>query len=493
MAYKNNKEKIKTALSNEELKKYYDRKNDIMNKYFPFSKLEAYQFFNAIYEEAINNDIFQFTDGIRDGRANGLILLYSPDLSRKIYYETGKENHSKDKLIVKRDSVRGLDIDGLNDVLASTNLHYGKSSDSIAYFCNFDIDFDGVYEPYDLFRLLDAFRTKKIPTPTVLVSSGTGVHLIYRLKTPINVYKKPALKSVITEIKKAICEKLKRVYKFIKYSGDISPLSWEQKIRCPGSTTKIGEIIANSREEALYDLCNAWLIGDSYSLIDIYNYCKKYTNINKIKKLGDTDEDLISKLLEKSKNLEKINIKGIEGSKGKLYKSVNKNVYHGWFSRRVEIKEGFRYFYMLGLTCYALKCNIDKETLNKDLIKLMDYFNEKSESKVTLKDVESALKGYDDDANKFSTGETIARRCNLTVKHCKRNHRTQKEHLTRARKKAGRKSKKDELYSFLIGEFKCGKDITKMSVRTIEQASGISKSTASKYYKELVSSIITKN
>ena len=50
-----------------------------------------------------------------------------------------------------------------------------------------------------------------------------------------------------------------------------------------------------------------------------------------------------------------------------------------------------------------------------------------------------------------------SRRCNLTVKHCKRNHRTQKEHLTRARKKAGRKSKKDELYSFLIGEFKCGK------------------------------------
>lgn len=510
MPYRIIKSNIKKNFSNQELKETYNAKNNVLNGYYQHTELTPSQFFEEVFSEALDNDLMVGDNEYGTGKANGKIVMYSPSLSKKLHYKEKDLKYitKNKKLVLTKDNIYDLNIEGYNGVLASVNLHYGYTGQKgLAYYCNFDIDLDEIYTEQDLRKLIKCFENGKILSPTIITSSGTGMHLIYRLKTPIRVFKDTYSQLYLKAIKSALCKTIEIAYGFdSKYKGRIKPLALDQMTRCVGSTTKIGEGASNL-EEAKNNACKAWLIGNSYSLEEIFNYVKDnidagfYVSVEKEFCVSgyynyviaqDCKKDMINDI--KNKKFDKVDEprKTVKGSKDKKYYVVSENLYYSWLKRcKEEVKEGSRYFAMLGLASYGIKCNIPKIEVLEDLQKLQKHYNKISKEKITNEDVESALKGFSLDG-KYSKGETIARRCGLKVKHLKRNYKTQEEHLNNIRKNAGRKSKKAELSSFLSMQLKNGIDVSKMSVREIALKSNISKSTVAKYLKGLLFILVKK-
>lgn len=84
----------------------------------------------------------------------------------------------------------------------------------------------------------------------------------------------------------------------------------------------------------------------------------------------------------------------------------------------------------------------------------------------------------------FSKGTTIASRAGLEIKgNKKRNGRTREEHIKIMCKHNGRKSKKEEVFKKLK-DLEKTKDVKNMSLRELEVAIGVSKSTLARHIKE---------
>ena len=475
---------IKEKYTNEELMCFYNKKNNIMNSYFPHSELSTSQFVEEVFLEALNHNLLVSDYDYESHGANGKLYMYSPSLSRSIYLHSDKSKYIKanTKLMLTKDNIYDLNIEGYNGVLFSTNLYYGLGGkDNLAYLCNLDIDLDEIYTDSDLIKLISLIENKKILKPTIITSSGTGLHLIYRLSFPIDVYYKDELKDNLRKLKTALCKTIEINYKFDKvYKGRIKPLALDQMTRCVGSTTKIGEG-SSCMTEALENTCKAWLVGKSYDFKEIFDYVQENLECN----LEDFNTKCKSSF-EKTPEIQKFFKCG-----NKSYIFATKKLYYSWLKRAMQVKKGSRYYAMLGVASYGIKCNIKKSQIEKDLKMLQEHYNSLSTELITDDDVMSALKGYSQE-HKYSKGETIAKRCGLTVNHSKRNFKSRKEHLNSIKKLSGRKSKKEELSTFLTTLVSEGKDVSKMSVRKISSMSGISKTTVAKYFKTLLKKLLSK-
>ncbi len=477
MAYNTEKTQIKKEVSNEILKNEYNAKNDFLNAYYLHSELSTFQFLEEIFIEAINKDLMMLDNELNSNKANGQIFMYSPSKSR-YKNKNGEFATYREKLILTQDNIYDIDIEGYNDVLLSTNLHFGLGGKKgLTYFLNFDIDLDKVYTAKQLMKLNNMFEEEKILKPTILVNSGTGVHLIYRLKNPINVYKKASLQVFLASVKDAICSKINQLLFGKKV---IDALALDQKIRCISSTTKLGEM-ANSLEEAKKDIVRAWKLNDSFDLNEIINDVKDYLD----KETLDTFEKIKNNSYD---TFEEKPVKRYFKYGDKIYSRMNKNLYNGWFKKCKMVEEGKRYYALLGLAACAVKCGVEEDELSKNLNELKDYYNNRDTSKIKNKDIASILTSFKNNKTELLNfkGTIMNKRCGLTAKPVKRNYKTRAEHLKSIKGLGGRKSKKDEVLAFLTMQKNKGVDIKKLSLREMEEMSGIAKSTIAKYKQECI-------
>lgn len=293
------------------------------------------------------------------------------------------------------------------------------------YFCSYNKSFPtGNYE--------------RLPMPTYVVNSGGGVHLYYVFENPIPMY--PNIQKQLKKLKYELTERL--------WNGDTSELKTKQfqginqGFRLVGGKTKKGE------ETTCYK------VGNKITL----EYLNKY--VSEENRIQDTFYHSKLTLEQAKKKYPEWYHQRFELGRQKKNWTCKRDLYDWWKAKYQQAEFHHRYFYVMCLTVYALKCGIDFEELKKDAYSFQEELFKKSpQNPFTIYDVDSALEMYQECYRSFPRDE-ISKLSGIKIKPNKRNGRTQEKHLQGARairdinnenwrNGNGRKSVKEAVFKFL--------------------------------------------
>lgn len=282
----------------------------------------------------------------------------------------------------------------------------------------------GEYEKYEyvgLHNLIKMFENDKLPKPTYVAASGTGLHLYYIFNKPIALFP-----NIVKEIEKYKRELTKRIWnKKVTYSYKTEDIQFEsifQGFRIPGTLTKTGLKNQNRKD----DITTVHLFGEKVDVSYMNLYVPKEKRMETVYK---------SKLtLKKAKELYPTwyDRRIVNGEK-KGHWVCSENVYNWWYNRIYnETRVGHRYYCLMMLAIYAVKCEIPQEQLENDCFSLLSKFEEKTideNNHFTEKDVLDALQAYENKDFVTYPINSIQNRSGLHIEKNKRNGRKQLDHL----------------------------------------------------------------
>lgn len=525
MPIRDKNKRIKENYTNDEIQRNFLSDSEyikyLANEY-NYKKLDAKEFMKEILKEGINKNLVQ-NEVDHTGKANGLIRVYSTKASKAKYFrEKDKKGFVQvlKALAVNTKNINEINYKGLNTVYASTNLNFGHKSKkgytSLTYLCNFDIDFDDV----DFNSVMSAILNGDILKPTIITLTGTGVHLIYRLKDPVYCYRKEDVQKCLRIIKSLLAIKLLNNYISAEGIYDkavpLLALSLNQLTRMPDSLTKYGETYVTSLKEGQKEeyQVKAYLIGESYAFEEIKEYVTKdldyeeeflLKEVNEINQNDKLKKELIKNHHELLNNLNTIN--SVQKQKlfmGK-YKHIKRGLYDGWLKKIKKaitdgiLNEGRRYYSIFVLACAARKGNVPYEELKKDAFEIQKMYQKiDGSSAFTTSDVINAINTYFDEKSLTYTGKFLMTTLlNLPITHHKRNGRTTKEHIQYLKENhliTGRTAKRKMVKKFFKKLIKLGLTPETISVRELEKLAkkykyDVKKSRLANYKKELLNEI----
>lgn len=340
------------------------------------------------------------------------------------------EKKATGKPVVKRYSVtNGLDeIDQLiwntdNFCLMAPISYAGKTrqSENARFMYALCVEIDNLVvdkktgEQDGLNDLFHQISNKKQPLPSYVVASGNGLHLYYLWEHPL-----PMFRNVVKQLKKYKRKLTFNLWnKFVTTSykkEEVQQESIFQAFRMPGTITKNGDRVEVFRtgERVSIEYMNSF-VPDSYKIEDIKEY-KSTLSLAKAKELYP-------------EWYEKRIVKGEPRDQW----VCNRGLYDWWRNRiEEEIKEGHRYYALMILSIYAIKCNISEEELRADCYGLMKQLNEltkKPNNDFTENDVESAIQIFYDKGYVTYPRNSISHLSGLRIEPNKRNGRTRENHL----------------------------------------------------------------
>ena len=183
----------------------------------------------------------------------------------------------------------------------------------------------------------------------------------------------------------------------------------------------------------------------------------------------------------------------VEKGEPKGHWICDRAVYDWWLSRiREEAVVGHRYYCLMMLSIYAVKCDISQDELEKDCLELMEVFESRTDNEsnhFTEKDVLDALQSFEDKGLITYPINSISNRSGLVIEKNKRNGRKQELHLKLARaqkeilkeageiKPEGRPPKEKEVVEYLE------KHPENQNISQIARACKVSRNTVYKYLK----------
>ncbi len=282
----------------------------------------------------------------------------------------------------------------------------------------FDLDSVGKSELMNLFSRIDkkpALRT--LPKPTFIVMSGTGLHIYYVFEVPIALY-----------------PNIKLQMKSLKY--DLTFRMWDY-----GGTTREKQIQYQSINQGFrmvgscndkYDLpIKAFKTGDRVTLDYMNSYAdeeRNKVNVNKpFRPTQYTKEEAEEKFPEWYERVV------VGGDKRPKRWNIKRDLYDWWLRQSYKAKGGHRYYFLMCMSIYAVKCNIPKKELKKDMYRVFDELKEVEHNHpLEEDDIKSALETYDRQYYNF-TIDDIVKLTDIYIEKNKRNYRTQEDHLKRAR------------------------------------------------------------
>jgi hypothetical protein len=291
--------------------------------------------------------------------------------------------------------------------------YYGKNRTAKnarqLYALTFDLDEVGREE----LNLLLTYHFDSIPRPTYIVNSGGGVHLYYVLKEPMPM----------TPTNQRLMKELKFVLTSIIWNEDTSRLKdkqyqgLNQGFRLVGGKTKNGEEVT------------AWKVGEKVDIEYLIGFTPGELNLH----YHEYRFDSKMSLEEAKKKYPDWYHQRIELGREKKNWTCKRDLYDWWKRQLTKTKYHHRYFYIMSLACYAVKCGISEEELRTDAYSFLEYLNLKSPANpFTEDDIESALECYNESYRTFPR-EDIEKITGIEIPKNKRNGRTQSAHLVRAR------------------------------------------------------------
>ena len=351
-------------------------------------------------------------------------------------------------------------------------------------------DLDGIIIKDDFARGLEDFwfghvmAAKRLPMPTYIVASGTGVHLYYVFEEAI-----PLFPNVVRQLQKYKREMTEMIWNegitTLGNSKDIQQEGIFQAFRMPGSITKIGTRAAAYRcgEKVSMMYMNSFVPGEY--MVREYSYKSE-----------------LSKAMAKEKYPEWFERRVVNGE-GKKKWAVSRNVYD-WWKREIlsKAKVGHRYYCLMMLSVYAQKCSIydekhnpnpvTREELESDCFEIMEYFESLTsdpKNHFTEIDVQDALEAFEERYTTYPR-KSISFKSGIEIKANKRNGMEQKWHLEEARAlrdirmkregrdwrdNNGRKDKKALVLDYIV-------EHPNQNVTAISKTLGISRTTVYKYW-----------
>ena len=316
-------------------------------------------------------------------------------------------------------------IDRSNNFCVIAPVSYaGKSrkNENARYLYALTIEIDNIVPNTGINELFYSWQRQylRMPQPTYIVCSGTGLHLYFVFERPIPLFQN--IFERLSEIKKYLTPLFWNKYVTTSYEHDkIQFESVNQPFRCVGTVSK------NGKARAM-----AFSTGNKITI----EYLNKF--LPKDKQLKEIYKSQVS--LEKSKELypEWYQRRIVEG-KGRGHWTRYEGIYYNWIEKiKSGAVVGHRYNCLENLCSLAVQCNISPEQVEKDcwdLVPFLDGLTESEDNHFNEYDVICALKTYN---NAEETAyrrkiEYISNRTGIQLTANKRNGRKQNVHLMGAR------------------------------------------------------------
>lgn len=283
-----------------------------------------------------------------------------------------------------------------------------------------DVDYVGKQQ---LKNLLKQFGNGVQLCPTYLVSSGKGVHVYYFLKEPLQLYLNR--ETVLAELKEAFIRRLWNDTSSIRPDApDITGIY--QGFRCVGSQSKLGAEFP----------VKAYKISDNrYTLEDMQSFFKRWHKDIDLTPIYEKPRQKSTVTLEEAKELypewyEKRIVQGVPKQKSKKQGGTwvcNKALYEWWKGKiENEVKAGGRYFSIMALCSYGLKCGISEQKIRRDAYSFLDHLEsltEDEDNHFSRADVKDALRALKEDRKRLATiasREWIEKQTKVTIPANKR-------------------------------------------------------------------------
>ena len=290
----------------------------------------------------------------------------------------------------------------------------------------FDLDGVGLREIRNLFLRFggDPELPRRLPMPTYLVLSGTGLHVYYVFREPIDLY--PNIKIQLKSLKYDLTFRMWE-YKATSQVKAIQYQSINQGFRMVGSVNvKHGtELVAfRTGEPVTLDYLNAYAKPENRVDVNKPFRPSKMTRAEAKEAYPEWYQRVV---IEGNKKRKKWDIAG------KVHGDDPYALYHWWLRQIGEIRGGHRYFFLMCLAIYAYKCDVPKKKLRSDMQQsFLTLQGVEHENALTEDDIKSALEAYDKEYFNF-TIQDIEKLTDVRIDRNKRNGRKQSEHLARAR------------------------------------------------------------
>lgn len=258
------------------------------------------------------------------------------------------------------------------------------------------------------------------PLPNYVALSGHGIHLYYVFEEPISLF--PNLKLQLKDLKYSLTEKI--------WNKNTSE---DKKVQKQGINQPFRILGGKCKDNALL------------KRVEVYQINRHPVNISYLNRFVPTKIEIDEKKLfkESKMTLEEAKKKYPDWYENKVlngkrrYWTVKKDLYDWWIE---QIKKedngatyGHRYFCIMTLVIYGIKCGISKKEIKKDATELIPFLNGlNDEEPFTEEDIKSALECYDERYNTFPLKD-IEKLTNIRIERNKRNYQKQKDHLEEAR------------------------------------------------------------
>lgn len=342
-----------------------------------------------------------------------------------IFYKDGKK--ARHRLMLKDDDETLAFLENRQFAIMSPVTYVGRTTSykNARYLYAFAIDLDGV-SIHEVRALLRGMTTGVYPVANIIVNSGHGVHVYYLLKSPVAMYE------TRIELLNKMKSGLTRIVWLVSRLGNPQVQSVVQSFRLPGTLTKFGKPIRAfwNRKAPLHTLEGLNKFLGIYKLTD-----------EEIGLLIDKHPHNPSKvtLAEAKKIWPEWYTSRVIGRKrvGKKW-NINRGLYDWWLNKLKdgsEVTVHHRYWCILTLVIYAVKCDIPRDEVLKDALSLVPSFDRKTETvdnPFSEDDVMDAMRAYDEEYNKWPL-RIIESTTGIRIEKNKRNGRKQDVHLRRIR------------------------------------------------------------
>ncbi|MDD7566778.1 MAG: hypothetical protein PUJ90_10590 [Streptococcus suis] len=329
-------------------------------------------------------------------------------------------------------------LEGRKFVIASPITYVGRNRNAAnaryLYAFAFDLDGVGMAQIRDcLFQMLrsplrgSGEMYQHSPVVNVVVNSGHGLHLYYLLKTPIPLYKEN--QELLNRIKHNMTNLL-----WNEYTSSLSDRQYQgifQGFRLPGTQTKFGKTI-----RAFYNEDSHF-----YTIDELNEWAGNVLTEKELNQLKRHEYHPDGVTLSEAERrwpewYERVVIQGIKQPK---QWHIKRDLYDWWLNRLrndQSIIPGHRYFCLMALAAYAIKCDIDFDELKSDTLSLvvkMEKLTNDEDNHFTEQDALDALQAYKVGYCTFPKNSIEYLTGLRMPEGNRRNGRTQEEHLKRAR------------------------------------------------------------
>ena len=449
-----------------------------------------------------------------DGKPNAIALKFGPKTRKQLV-----KGEKVDVPVIERFTITD-DLEGVSALVKASIAEnapvymapvswYGRNNKAAnARFLHaFAVDLDGV-TPVKLGSVLKQMRNGhdpanekwvSMPQASYIVMSGRGLHLYYLLDRPVPLI--PAVVPFLQQLKRRLTDVVWTDYTSEDGNEGRQYQGIYQGFRMPGTTTRLNGHGVDAKDTNKYEALAFMYAPDGASeprrvtLDYLVDYCgiRGKEIPGELYRILETKGGRTPIAEAKDKWPAWYERRVVQGEEKGGY-DTNRGAYDSWLSRiEDEAVVHGRYFAVLALVAYAVKCNVPLEDLERDayaLVPALDKLSDDPGNRFTDYDVACALSSYGSNELRFWKNEYMCRRAKIVPHENKHNGRPQGEHLKIARfardlnydepggwiNKNGAPTKRDEIRAYAA-------EHPEASQRAIAKALGVSPTTVNKWLK----------